>query len=325
VGVWHDPPLYANPRPVSRIASLAPRALRARFDALPGAVRGAAWMTLTGALFSLNSAAVREIAHEVHPFEIAFFRSLIGLPLMLPWLLGVGLAGLATRNRGLYVARGTLSGVATMLWFLALALIPIADATAISFVSPIVTSIAAMVILRETMGLNRWTAVACGFAGVVVILRPGFAEVNAGTWLVLASTLCVAFNSVMVKTATRTDSPDTIAFYQIAIMVPVTFVPALFFWSWPTWHGWLWIAVIAVISTTAHRTLGRAFAAADVTAIQPFDFLRMPFAVAIGWAMFAELPDAWTWAGAIVIFASSAYIAQREAAARRRARAKAAP
>ncbi len=277
-------------------------------------------MTLTGALFSFNAAAVRELAGHVNGIEVSFFRSLFGVPLMLPWLMRVGVAALATPHLRLYVARGTISGLNTMSWFSALAFIPVADATAISFLAPIFGSLAAVAMLGEPMRARRWTAVAIGFVGMAVILRPGFAQVNLGAVLVLASAVGVAINSIMVKRATRTDSPDTIAFYQILIMVPVTFVPALFVWSWPTTEGWLWLGVVGVASTLAHRSLGRAFAAADVTAVQPFDFMRMPFAVAFGFALFDELPDVWTWVGGATIFASSAYVAHREAQLARRRR-----
>jgi drug/metabolite transporter (DMT)-like permease len=297
---------------------------RAWFDSLPGPVRGAAWMTLTGALFSFNAAAVRHVAGEVNGIEVAFFRSLFGVPLMLPWLMRVGLVALTTRHAKLYVARGTVSGLNTMFWFTALAYIPVADATAISFLAPIFGSLAAIAMLGEPMRARRWVAVAVGFAGMAVILRPGFVQVNLGAVLVLLSTFGVAINSVMVKTATRTDSPDTIAFYQILIMVPVTLIPSLFVWTWPSAEGWFWLGIVGLASTLAHRSLGRAFAAADVTAVQPFDFMRMPFAVAFGFLMFDELPDVWTWAGGATIFASSAYVAHREAQLARRRRVAAA-
>jgi drug/metabolite transporter (DMT)-like permease len=301
--------------------TLLPRA-RARFDSLPGAVRGAAWMTFSSVLFSINAAAVRHLAGEVHPFELSFFRALFGIPLMLPWLLGVGLVALKTRHFGIYVVRGSLSAVSTVSWFMALALIPVADATAISFTTPIFASIAAAITLGETMHLRRWAAVIVSFIGVAIILRPGFEVINLGTWLVLIGAFFVAVNSILVKTAVRTDTPDQIAFWQILIMLPMCFVPALFVWTWPTWTQWAWIVVIAVISTFGHRALGRAYAAADVSLVQPFDFTRLPFAVGLGWFMFSELPDLWTWIGGLLIFGASVFIAHREARHARRAPAK---
>jgi drug/metabolite transporter (DMT)-like permease len=302
--------------------TILPRA-RARFHSLPGAVRGAAWMTFSSILFSCNAAAVRHLAGEVHPFELAFFRSIIGVPLMLPWLLGVGLVALQTRNLRIYAVRGTLSAVSTIAWFMALALIPVADATAISFTTPIFASIAAAIALRETMHARRWSAVIVSFIGVAIILRPGFAVINLGTWLVLMSAVFVAVNSILVKTATRTDTPDMIAFWQILVMIPITFLPAVFVWSWPTAAQWIWIVVIAVISMVGHRALGRAYAAADVSMVQPFDFTRLPFAVGLGWFMFSELPDLWTWVGGLTIFAASVFIAHREAHHARRGALKA--
>jgi drug/metabolite transporter (DMT)-like permease len=299
--------------------TLLPRA-RARFDALPGAVRGAAWMIFSSVLFTFNAGAVRHITAEVHPYEVAFFRAAIGLPLMLPWLFGVGLIALRTPHFGLYVVRGTLSAASTIAWFVALALIPVAEATAISFTTPIFASIAAAIALGEAMRLRRWTAVAVSFIGMAIILRPGFEEVNLGTWLVLGSAVFVAINTILIKTATRTDLPDAIAFWQILVMIPICFVPALFVWTWPTWEQWAWIVVIAIISTAGHRALARAYAAADVSLVQAFDFTRLPFAVALGWLMFAELPDIYTWIGALIIFGASFYIAQREAHHARRTR-----
>jgi drug/metabolite transporter (DMT)-like permease len=297
--------------------TLLPRA-QARFKSLPAAVRGAAWMTLSSVLFSCNAVVVRHLAGEVHPFELAFFRAFFGVPLMLPWLLGVGLSVLRTRNLGIYVVRGSFSALATVAWFMALALIPVADATAISFTTPIFASIAAAIALGEAMHARRWTAVAVSFAGVAIILRPGFETINLGTWLVLASALFVAVNSILVKTAVRTDTPDAIAFWQILVMVPMTLIPAIFFWRWPTAGQWVWVVLIAVISTVGHRALGRAYLAADVSMVQPFDFTRLPFAVGLGWLAFAELPDLWTWIGGFLIFAASAFIAHREARTARR-------
>jgi drug/metabolite transporter (DMT)-like permease len=302
--------------------TLLPRA-RARFDALPGAVRGAAWMTFSSVLFSINAAAVRHLAGEVHPFELSFFRALFGVPLMLPWLLGVGLVALKTQHFGIYVVRGSLSAVSTVSWFMALALIPVADATAISYTTPIFASIAAAIALRETMHARRWAAVIVSFLGVAIILRPGFEVINLGTWLVLIGAFFVAVNSILVKTAVRTDTPDAIAFWQILVMCPMCFVPALFVWTWPTLDQWAWIVLIAIISTVGHRSLGRAYAAADVSLVQPFDFTRLPFAVGLGWFMFSELPDLWTWIGGLLIFGASVFIAHREARHARRAPLKA--
>jgi drug/metabolite transporter (DMT)-like permease len=302
------------------VLTLVPRA-RARFHALPGQVRGAAWMIFCSILFTFNAGAVRHVAGDVHPYEIAFFRAALGVPLMLPWLLGVGLIALRTQHVGLYVVRGALSAASTIAWFVALALIPVAEATAISFTTPIFASIAAAIALHEAMRLRRWAAVAASFVGMAIILRPGFEEVNLGTWLVLVSALFVAVNTILIKTATRTDTPDAIAFWQILIMIPICLVPALFVWSWPTWEQWAWIAVIATISTIGHRALARAYAAADVSLVQAFDFTRLPFAVGLGWLMFAELPDIYTWIGALVIFGASFFIAQREAHHARRVRA----
>jgi drug/metabolite transporter (DMT)-like permease len=290
---------------------------RGRLSALSPPVQAALWMILSALFFSAGAAAVRRLSVELSFIEISFFRSLFGLAVMLPWLSRVGFVGLRTRHQANYLARGVCSTIAMFLWFGGLALVPIAEATAISFTTPFVVTIAAVLFLHEPMRAHRWVGLVIGFLGTLVIVRPGFAEVNWGMLAVLAAGIFIAASVMNIKIVARDDSPDAVAIYQCLYMLPMTLIPAIFVWRWPSLEGWAWAIAVGVFSTYGQRTYTRALALADASAVTPLDFLRLPFSVALGFAMFSELPDVWTLVGGVVIFAASAYVGRAEAALRR--------
>lgn len=286
--------------------------------ALPAPIQGATWMVLSGFFFTGAAAAVRHLAGEIHFIEISFFRTAFGIVIMLPWLWSVGLSAMRTRRTGAYIQRSTVSVLANICWYAALALMPIADATSLSFTTPIFVSIAAVILLREPMRAIRWVGLIVGFGGTLIILRPGFAEVNVGALLVLGSGFLFACSAIFVKILSREDRPDTVTLYQLLYMLPLNFIPALFVWTWPTPVQWVMLALVGILTTLAQRCYVRAYAVADASAVQPFDFLRLPFAVGLGFVLFAELPDPWAVAGGLVIFASTAFVAHGEARYNRR-------
>jgi len=281
------------------------------FAGLPALWRGALWMIAASVLFSLSAVAVRHLTAEMHPFEISFFRAFLGVIFMLPWLRSVGLRALATGNHKAYFVRGLLSAAATFCWFYALSIMPVGDATAVSFTMPLVTAVLAVVLLHEHMTRAGWAGVTIGFIGMLIMLRPGINEFTLGVGLVLLQSVFVALVSIIIKVATRTDRPDVIAMYQIMYMTPMTLIPSLFFWSWPSWEGWFWTVFIAASSMYAQRAMTRGLAEAPAGMMQPLDFLRLPFAIVFGYIAFAELPDIWSAVGAAIIFGASALAMRR--------------
>lgn len=282
------------------------------FASLPAPIRAAAWMLLSALMFSLAAATVRHLASVMHVFEISFFRSAFGLLVFLPWFNRRRLDAFRTRRTKLYLARGLTSVIAMYLWFGALAILPIADATAISFAQPLFISIAAVLFLSEPMRSSRWAGLAIGFAGALIILRPGIIEINIGAVMGIGSAMFVAASAILIKVISRDDPPDMIAMYQVLYMLPITFVAALFVWTWPTWEQLFWAAMVGVFSTLAQRAYTRAYAAADASAVTPFDFMRLPFAAALGFVVFAELPDSWSVIGGVVIFVASMIVVRGE-------------
>jgi drug/metabolite transporter (DMT)-like permease len=280
---------------------------------LPPVARGCLWMVLATTLLGVMNVIVRYLSREVHPFEIAFFRNLGQLVFMLPWLARAGLEAMRTDRLGMQAARAAAALGGMLLWFSTLALIPVAEATALSFTAPLFATIGAALVLGEVVRLRRWTATTIGFAGALLILRPGAGEFSWSALLALGAAAMFAVSALTLKSVSRTESPNATVLYTALFMTPASLVPAAFVWRWPGLDSLLWLAALGLVATLAHQSLTRAYAAADASAVAPFDFFRLPAAAAIAYVAFGEAPDAWTWIGAAVIFAATAYIARREA------------
>jgi drug/metabolite transporter (DMT)-like permease len=284
----------------------------AAFAIWPAAARGAFWMTMAAIGFAVMTTIVRYLTESLPPIELAFFRTLISLVFMIPWMIRAGWAGLRTSSVKKYGLRALLGSFAMTCWFTALAFMPVAEATSLSFTAPIFASIFAMIFLGERAGVRRWTAIVLGFVGALVILRPGFEEISPAAYLLLFGSAAVAGSVIMVKVLSRTESSSAIVAYMGIYMVPILLIPTLFVWQTPTLSLWPWLIAMGGVGTVAQWAMTQAYAAADATAVLPFDYLRLPFVAIAGLFVFGEEPDIWIWIGALVIAGSSIYIAHRE-------------
>ncbi|MBK8176740.1 MAG: DMT family transporter [Rhodospirillales bacterium] len=295
-------------------------AYAARFARLDAPLKGAVFMIGACAGFAAMMAIVRKLAPEIHPFEAAFFRNLGGIIFMLPWLARVGVGRLRTGRPGMHLLRSVLGLGAMLLLFTALSLMPLANVTALSFTAPLFATIGAALVLREHVGLRRWTATLIGFLGAIVIVRPGADTFTPAALLALSSAAGIAAAQLSVKALSRTEHPNAIVLIMGLLMTPMALVPASFVWTWPDFQTFTWLLLLGLVATVGQVFLVRAMSTADASAVMPFDFSRLIFASLLGWLMFGEAPDAWTWAGAAVIVAATVYIARREAKVSRRAR-----
>ena len=284
------------------------------------AVRGGMWM-LAGALsFTLMTTLIREVAQEIHPFEVAFFRALTNLLLILPFAVRTGRKVFVSSNHRVYALRGLIGVSFLMSYFPGASMIQVSDSQALIFTSPLWTTLLAVLFLGERLRAHRITALVVGFAGALIILRPGFTALNVGAVLVLLAALANATSNVIVRHSTRTDHPDKVVFFLMIYVTPAMAIPAAFVWTTPDLRQLALMVGVGVFATLNQRFLSRAFAAAEATAVLSFDFARLPFAALVGWIVFAELPDVWTWIGGAVIFGASVYIAHRESRLRRQNR-----
>jgi len=251
---------------------------------------------------------------------VAFFRALTNLLLILPFAVRTGRKIFVSSNHRIYALRGLVGVVFLLSYFPGAALIQVSDSQALIFTSPLWTTLLAVLFLGERLRAYRIAALAAGFAGALIILRPGFTALNVGALLVLLGALANATSNVIVKHSTRTDHPDKVVFFLMIYVTPAMAIPAAFVWTAPDLRQILLMVGVGVFATLNQRFLSRAFASADATAVLSFDFARLPFAALIGWIAFAELPDLWTWVGGAVIFAASIYIAHRESRLRKQGR-----
>ncbi|MDP6803771.1 MAG: DMT family transporter [Rhodospirillales bacterium] len=271
-----------------------------------------AFMLLASLAVAAMNACVRHVSGELHPFEIAFFRSLFGLAVLAPILIRLGFAPFRTRKLHVHAVRGALIAASMMTGFWGLSLVPLAKFTALFFSAPLFGTVLAWIALREKVRFPRLVALAVGFAGTLIILRPGGSGFDPGTVLAVMAAALWGVGMIVIKVLARTESNVTITVYVYLFVTPIAFVAALGFWQTPTIEQLAWLALIGAFGTTVHMSLAQAFRDADVTAVLPLEFTKLIWASAIGFAAFAEIPDLWTWVGGGVIFSSAAFIAHHE-------------
>jgi drug/metabolite transporter (DMT)-like permease len=287
-----------------------------RFANLSDPTKAALLIVFAGVLFSSMNAMIRHVSSELHPLEIVFFRSLFGFVAMMPWLLRHGLGVLRTRRPGLIGLRTLLGFVSMATWFSALAIVPLGNAVALGFTAPLFAAVAAVVVLHEVIRARRITALVVGFGGMLIILRPGVQSIGTGEVMVVVSALAMALSVITMKILTRTEQVGSLVVYQTMLATPIALVPAIFVWTWPSVEMWMWVILIGVVASTAHMAFTRAVSLADTMYLMPFDYLRLPQVAFLGWALFGEPTDIYTWSGAAIIAVSSIYVAHREAKAR---------
>lgn len=250
--------------------------------------------------------AGRTALTELNPFEVMELRSLIGLVLFYPLVLRHGgLRRMATARPLTQVGRNVAHYIGQYLWFLALSMIPVAQVVSIEFTMPIWTAILASTFLGERITPRTGMAIALGLIGVVVIVRPGIGEANAGQLAMLFAAVAFAVSIVTMKSLTRSDPTVVIIFWMLVIQSLLGIVPALHGWSWPSAALWPWIAVLAFSGTFSHYCLTNAMRYAETTVVVPMDFLRVPLSAAVGWLVYAERLDLVTVLGAATILAAN--------------------
>ena len=177
---------------------------------------------------------------------------------------------------------------------------------------PIFAAVLGVFLLRERVHLRRWSAIGVGFAGTLVVLRPGFQAVDLGSSLVLVSALLWAATMIVIKVLGRTESSMTITCYMNLLLTGLSLLPALFVWQAPSPAAWFWLLLIGLLGTAAQIALAQSLKEAETSVVMPFDFLKLIWTAALGYWLFSEAPDIFVWIGGAIIFVSSVYIAYRE-------------
>jgi drug/metabolite transporter (DMT)-like permease len=294
-------------------AALAARC-GALWRALPGNARGALWMLAAALLFSLMALLVKALGRSIDTIEVALFRCLVGLVVLLPFIAALGGRELLrTRHLRIHLTRAVFGIVAMLCSYYAIARLPLAAYTALSFTRPLFATVLAVIILGETVRWRRWGATLAGFGGVLLMMRPGAEAFDPAALFALGDALSIALLITLIKRVSAHEHPLAMLFYFGLFSVPLAAVPTAFVWTTPTLEQALILLGIGTVGALAQGCFICAFRAGEASAVAPFDYLRLLFAGLAGFLAFAEVPDGWMLAGAAVIIASTLYIARREA------------
>ena len=278
--------------------------------------RAMLWMTLAAACVVAMSAMLKHVTSELPVMVVFFFRMAFAVPLVLPWVMRDGLGVLATRRLGQHFMRGTVGALSMWCWVFAVKWLPLATFTAISFTRPLWMPLTAWLLLREVMGRRRGMLIGLGFIGVLIAARPDI-QANLPVLVGLLGGLCSSVTLAQVKQLAVTEPSIRIVFY-FSIFGTLYALPfALIDWVTPTWLQTLWLALSAAAAAGGQYCIARAATVGEATVITPIDFLQLPFAAAVGFVAFAEIPDWATFAGTAVILLATLSIAQEERSKRR--------
>lgn len=296
-----------------------------QFLTTPSRLRGVVFMLISTVLFSCMHGLIRYVSADMHPYEVAFFRNLLGMFVYVPWLVRYGItpfiAPFRTGRVRLHLLRAALNVVSMLCFFYALSIAPLAQVSALTFSSPVFACVLAVLFLREKIGLKSWGVILVGFAGTIVVLQPGVEEITLGSLLALASAFVWAFALILIKIMTRTDSAVAIAAYMNFLLAILTAIPAAFVWTWPSTSQLLILVVLASCGSAAHIFMNQALKEAESHVVLPLDFSRLIWATLIGFLAFAEIPGVAVWIGGAMIIGSAAYVGERERRLRRDQRA----
>ena len=291
--------------------------LSSSFQNLKPQMRATILMIVALFMFACMSVFIRLSTNSLPVVEVVFFRNALAVMLLMPLIMHTGWSSLRMNKPNLFFLRALINVGGMFAGFTALTLIPLAQVTALSFTGPLFVTIGAVLFLGEVIRARRIAGIVVGFFGTLIILQPGFNEISFGAMMALASTLSIAMASLIVKKLTATETPEAIVTWMVVMQSPLALIPAISVWQWPTLQAWIYLWAMALTATIAHLCFTRAFRLVDITALQPLEFIKLPFTVFLAWIVFAEWPGLWTWVGGTVIFASTVYITQREAKAKK--------
>jgi drug/metabolite transporter (DMT)-like permease len=274
-------------------------------------VQGIAYMLSACFWFSIMAVLVRHLSQSVEPFVMVLFRNIGSLLFMLPWAMRYGVKNIHTTQPKLYFMRAISAIIGMGALFYGLSLMRLTDAIALTFTTPLITTLLAILFLKETVGYHRWIALLIGFAGVLVIIRPGGDAFQLASVFILVTASCWATSNILVKKLTASDHHKVIVFIMMVIMVPLSIPLAIMQWHAVTLEQVSWMVLLGFVANQAQASMTYAYSKMDISVVQPFDFSRLVFISILAYFIFDEVLSLWTLLGASIIFGSSMYVIYR--------------
>ncbi|MFT7059298.1 MAG: drug/metabolite transporter (DMT)-like permease [Pseudorhodobacter sp.] len=276
-------------------------------------------MVATGLCFVGVTGIVRYLGTDLPIAQSAFLRYAWGVVFLLPSLLPLLRGGFAPGFVKLSFGRGAMHMIAVLLWFYAMARLPVAEVTAIGFLNPVLVTLGASLLFGETLALRRILAIGVAICGALIVLRPGIREITSGHFAQIAAAFFFAGSYLAAKRLTQLAGPGAIV-AMLSIIVTIGLLPlALAVWQPVTALQMGMLALVAAFATLAHYCMSRAFTAAPLAVTQPVVFLQLVWATLLGVFVFGEGLDAYVLLGGAVILAAVSYITWREYVIKRRA------
>ena len=289
-------------------------------------------------MFSINDVTIKFLSGDYPLHEVVFVRSTLGMVLILAFLIPLsgGFAQLRTKRLGVHIIRGLCVVFANMSFFLGLAAMPLADAVAIFFVSPLVITAFSVIFLRETVGPRRWAAVGMGMIGVLIVMRPGSAAFQLASLFPLAAAVGYAFLHILTRKIGGTETATTMTFYIQLVFIIVSAGIGLAFgdgrlagsgdpslefllraWVMPDAGDFWLMALLGLASAVGGYLITQAYRLCEAGLAAPFEYVALPMGIFWGFTVFGEWPDSTTWVGVALIMAGGLYMFWRETQADR--------
>ena len=268
-------------------------------------------------LISTFSAAImvsgiKILSDDLNPFILAFYRCFFGVIIIFPFLFLQKFKDLKTQNIKLQFLRCSINLYSMISWFIAIGTLQLEKAGAIGFTTPLFTTLLAIIFLGEIIRYHRITALIVGFIGILVVIRPGFVRIEPGVLWLLSAALSFSFVIIIVKKLTEKDTSLTTAFYHMLFLTPPTFIISLFYWENISFKHCIILSFVAIAGFITQVTSNQALKMSDTSFVMPLQFTNLIWLSFIGYILFSELPNIWTWVGGIIIFSAVIYITFRE-------------
>ena len=264
-------------------------------------------------LFSGVDTMGKFLTETVHPIQIVWFRQL-GLFLGVVVLIAIrGRSMLISSNPKLQIGRGVLAACSATVFIVGVSYVPLADAVAITFVAPFMVTVMGALILREPVGLRRWTAVIIGFIGTLIVIRPGMGVIHPAAVLLIVAATAFALRQILSRILAGEDKTQTTVAYTAIVSWTLLTVPLPFIWQNPSSSLEIGLLLgMAVVAAFAEVLVIMALDAAQAVVVAPVQYSLLIWGTFYGFVVFGQLPDAWTWLGALIIIATGLYTLNRE-------------
>lgn len=279
----------------------------------PGNMRGALWMLVAAFFFSVGVVFLKDVGQRIHITQVLLVRQTVMFLTVLPLLVNGFPALLKTDHFAVHMARVFLALIAMMTGFSAVIHIPLAQATAIGFAKSFFITLFAIVILKETVGVRRWSAVLVGFVGILVMVRPDADGLNGWALAAVVGAAAASMVMIILRYLSRFDRPMTILCYQVIFVGGLILPAAIYYWKEPTQEEWLLMLGFGITSFFGQWCNIRAFRVGEATAIASLDYTRLIYATIFGVIIFNEWPTFETFLGASIVIGASLYTVWREA------------